>query len=325
MPATTRTYSPPIPQTRTRCPHTYGVRYYSCAAFATEPCRPTACIPLAQPPAVPCPLTPVRYIFTFSAKERDSETGLSYFGSRYYSSDLSIWLSVDPQASKYPSLSPYVYCANNPVKLVDPNGEEWYVNQDGYIVEGTNKKDHTLYAVEGKEKIIGDKLTYQAGDRKGQEISMPIDDEIMKSFKTDENGYSQMDLTGKEESGLKMMRFFSRYTDVEWSFWGGNSWDENSKKESAYATIGTSHSYNTDKGSTNRILNASIIRNKKHTIPLKFFIHTHPHQETWGTWAGGDDKMIKESCTIGSPSAQFGIMHGGILYDYGNNKIKLTF
>ncbi|MCQ2270346.1 MAG: hypothetical protein MJZ52_03845 [Bacteroidales bacterium] len=62
--------------------------------------------------------------FTFSAKERDVETGLSYFGSRYYSSDLSIWLSVDPMASKYPGLSPYIYCANNPVKLVDPNGEE---------------------------------------------------------------------------------------------------------------------------------------------------------------------------------------------------------
>ena len=37
--------------------------------------------------------------FTFSAKERDSETGLSYFGSRYYSSDMSIWLSVDPMSS----------------------------------------------------------------------------------------------------------------------------------------------------------------------------------------------------------------------------------
>ena len=61
--------------------------------------------------------------YTFSAKERDSETGLSYFGSRYYSSDLSVWLSVDPMASKYPSLSPYTYCADNPVKLVDPNGE----------------------------------------------------------------------------------------------------------------------------------------------------------------------------------------------------------
>ncbi len=60
--------------------------------------------------------------YIFSAKERDPETGYSYFGSRYYSSDLSIWLSVDPMSDKYPSLSPYVYCADNPVRLVDPNG-----------------------------------------------------------------------------------------------------------------------------------------------------------------------------------------------------------
>ena len=63
-------------------------------------------------------------LFAFSAKERDVETGLSYFGARYYSSDLSIWLSVDPMSAKYPSLSPYVYCADNPVGLVDPNGME---------------------------------------------------------------------------------------------------------------------------------------------------------------------------------------------------------
>ena len=74
--------------------------------------------------------------FTFSAKERDPETGLSYFGSRYYSSDLSIWLSVDPMSDKYPSLSPYVYCADNPVKLVDPNGEEIYVGDDYYYRNG---------------------------------------------------------------------------------------------------------------------------------------------------------------------------------------------
>ncbi len=60
--------------------------------------------------------------YTFSAKEKDSETGLSYFGSRYYSSDLSVWLSVDPMSDKYPSLSPYTYCADNPVKLTDPDG-----------------------------------------------------------------------------------------------------------------------------------------------------------------------------------------------------------
>ena len=81
----------------------------------------------------------VRY--TFSAKEKDAETGLSYFGSRYYNSDLSIWLSVDPMSGKYPSLSPYVYCADNPIKLVDPNGEEivieWKGSQYRYEKDGT--------------------------------------------------------------------------------------------------------------------------------------------------------------------------------------------
>ena len=68
---------------------------------------------------------PHTWIFTFSAKEKDSETGFSYFGSRYYSSDLSIWLSVDPMSDKYPSLSPYVYCADNPIVIKDPNGMEY--------------------------------------------------------------------------------------------------------------------------------------------------------------------------------------------------------
>jgi RHS repeat-associated protein len=63
--------------------------------------------------------------FTFTGKERDSETGFSYFGARYYDSDiLTSWLSVDPMADKYPNISPYAYCAWNPVRLVDPDGED---------------------------------------------------------------------------------------------------------------------------------------------------------------------------------------------------------
>ena len=62
--------------------------------------------------------------YTFSGKERDPETGLSYFGARYYDSEAGIWISVDPLLDNYPSSSPYVYCANNPVKFVDPDGRE---------------------------------------------------------------------------------------------------------------------------------------------------------------------------------------------------------
>ena len=70
--------------------------------------------------------------FRFTGKERDAETGYDYFGARYYSSSLGIWLSVDPMSDKYPSLSPYVYCADNPMRLVDPKGKML----DGY--EGSN-------------------------------------------------------------------------------------------------------------------------------------------------------------------------------------------
>ena len=63
------------------------------------------------------------FCFPFTGKERDRETGFSYFGARYYDSDLSgLFLSVDPMSDKYPSISPYAYCAWNPVKLVDPDG-----------------------------------------------------------------------------------------------------------------------------------------------------------------------------------------------------------
>ena len=63
--------------------------------------------------------------YPFTGKEKDSETGYYAFGARYYDSDLSgLFLSVDPMADKYPSLSPYAYCAWNPVKLVDPDGSE---------------------------------------------------------------------------------------------------------------------------------------------------------------------------------------------------------
>ncbi len=51
--------------------------------------------------------------------------------ARHYNSALSIWLSVDPMADKYPSTSPYAYCGNNPVVLKDPDGREiWIMGDD---------------------------------------------------------------------------------------------------------------------------------------------------------------------------------------------------
>ena len=50
--------------------------------------------------------------------------------ARHYHPSLSLWLSVDPMADKYPGVSPYVYCADNPVRLVDPDGEDYEIVVD---------------------------------------------------------------------------------------------------------------------------------------------------------------------------------------------------
>jgi len=93
----------------------------------------------------------------FNAKELDNETGLYYYGARYYDPKVSTWLSADPLAEKYPSLSPYVYAADNPVIYTDPDGREitvtgWFnititvtakiINNSGVDIDAATMQDY---------------------------------------------------------------------------------------------------------------------------------------------------------------------------------------
>ena len=56
-----------------------------------------------------------------------------------------MWISVDPMADKYPSISPYAYCAWNPVKLVDPDGREIKFDPESEkIVNGFRERTEEL-------------------------------------------------------------------------------------------------------------------------------------------------------------------------------------
>jgi RHS repeat-associated protein len=64
----------------------------------------------------------------FTGKERDSESGLDYFGARYYGSALGRFTSVDPEGASASLFDPqrwngYSYAVNNPYKFVDRDGE----------------------------------------------------------------------------------------------------------------------------------------------------------------------------------------------------------
>ena len=84
------------------------------------------------------------YLFNFNAKEFDEETGLNYYGARYYDPRLSLWISTDPMEDKFPSVSSYTYVINNPLNILDPNGADIvYVNhgdQEVYRIKNKNRK-----------------------------------------------------------------------------------------------------------------------------------------------------------------------------------------
>ena len=60
--------------------------------------------------------------YKFNGKELDEESGLYYYGARYYDPRISIWASVDPLAEKFAGRSPYEYCFSNPLRFIDPTG-----------------------------------------------------------------------------------------------------------------------------------------------------------------------------------------------------------
>ena len=105
--------------------------------------------------------------FRFTGKERDEETGYSYFSARYLDHEiLTSFLSVDRYASKYPFISPYAYCAWNPIRLVDPSG-------DTVIVTGAHA-----------DRVIDQLQTGQM------------------AVSRDENGFLSADLRGKSRNDL---------------------------------------------------------------------------------------------------------------------------
>ena len=97
--------------------------------------------------------------YLFNSKELDEETGLYYYGARYLNPTNGVWLSVDPLFEKYVGMSPYNYCAGNPVKLVDVDGrafteetEAWAKRMEEYATARIAALDEKIAKKEQKGK-----------------------------------------------------------------------------------------------------------------------------------------------------------------------------
>jgi len=61
--------------------------------------------------------------FTFNSKPLDEESGMLDYVKRMYDPKYGGFISRDPKFEKYWWISPYAYCANNPLRWIDPTGE----------------------------------------------------------------------------------------------------------------------------------------------------------------------------------------------------------
>ena len=88
----------------------------------------------------------------YSGNELMSLGGLSVydFNARTYDQSLGRFLSIDPLAENYYSVSPYAFCSNNPVNFVDPDGERW-VDRNGQPI--WDNGNWTEYASEEQMKV----------------------------------------------------------------------------------------------------------------------------------------------------------------------------
>jgi len=77
----------------------------------------------------------------FHGKEQDAATGLQYFGARWYDPEIGRFLGIDPvgfQDGNLHSFNRYAYGNNNPIRYVDPDGNNAFTAFGGLLTEGYN-------------------------------------------------------------------------------------------------------------------------------------------------------------------------------------------
>ena len=230
--------------------------------------------------------------YLFNAKEFDEETGMYYYGARYYEPKLSLWMSLDPSAEEKPWLTIYCYTRNNPIILVDPDGrDEWEINSKGDIVKQikTDKHDAFFFVSKAGKRVKGKSLSFEYGT-------------IEKASGQKTDGGTRYDVyqVRGDKHAKQLFESFAKNTSVEWSIMQTGA---EGAKGLNYLT--TSHSEKSESGMVD-LFNKQL----KNGYTLRAFYHSHPSNVLIPSNIGGkygDIPIAKKMTEISNQSITFGI------------------
>ena len=143
--------------------------------------------------------------YRYNGKESQSDFGLPYldYGARLYDPATGRWLTQDPLSEKYYSISPYVFCAGNPMKYVDIDGMDiWEIDSEGYIRWREASEGHRLYSMTSDGYRSQDYITVR-------------DRSILDALS---NGADISSFSSREnvDDIFNVFKFASDNSDVEW-------------------------------------------------------------------------------------------------------------
>ena len=214
--------------------------------------------------------------YKYNGKELDRMNGLDWYdyGARHM--DGIRFTTIDPMAEKYYGVSPYAYCANNPMIFVDPDGRDiWDIDFNGNVVNHIETTEYDELNVVNSKGRKTASLQYDYGTINH------------KTGETKEgNSYDMFTIDG-DSNGISVFEMLAQNTQVEWSL---GQFDESSGNPNV---LTTSHSDYSESG-----MNSYLYNNPSLVMGLKNRIHNHPNSNPDPSFTsrngstGGDMEVI---------------------------------